>query len=62
MANPNTEHSERELQLLCIQSRALVEINEKLADIVTLAQQQADLLKRLLARPAAPTWNGVHWS
>ncbi len=40
----------REAQLLCAIARTLLEINKQLGDLVTLAQQQTDLLRRLLER------------
>jgi len=44
--------SDRGLQLLCVTARAVIQISGKLDDIVTLAQQQTDLLRRLLERSA----------
>ena len=41
---------DRQLQLLCIVARALVDFGCKLDDLVTLAQQQNDLLRRLVER------------
>jgi hypothetical protein len=61
--NRNTDTAEREraLQLAWVCARelvgtkgALAEITELLGDIRTLAQQQSDLLRRLVERSALP--------
>ncbi len=44
-----TGASERELELLAICSHTMVDINSKLDDLTTLAQQQVDLLRRIVA-------------
>jgi hypothetical protein len=46
--------SERELQLLCAIARGQAEIGEKLDDLKTLAQQQVDLLRRIISEERAP--------
>jgi hypothetical protein len=38
----------RGLQLACVTAHAVVEINSKLDDLLVLAQQQIDLLRRLV--------------
>jgi hypothetical protein len=40
--------SGRDLQLACLTARAVIEINSKLDDLLVLAQQQVDLLRRLV--------------
>jgi hypothetical protein len=44
----------RELQLLCAIARSLVDLGCKLDDLVTLSQQQTDMLRRLIERNVAP--------
>jgi len=45
---------EREVQLLWLAARALVHIDSTLTDIATLAQQQTDLLRRLVRQEPRP--------
>jgi hypothetical protein len=40
----------RDLELLCVIARSMAQIEVRLGHIVTLAQQQNDLLRRLLER------------
>jgi len=40
------------LQLLCMITRSLTELGDKLDDITTLTQQQTDLLRRLIKERA----------
>jgi hypothetical protein len=42
--------SERQLQLLCAVVRGLTDLGIKLDDLITLTQQQNDLVRRLLER------------
>jgi hypothetical protein len=42
--------AERDLQLLSVIAHALVDIDSKLDDLVTLSQQQTDLLRALLKK------------
>jgi hypothetical protein len=44
----------RELQLLCAIARSLVDLGCKLDDLITLSQQQTDMLRRLIERNVAP--------
>jgi hypothetical protein len=44
----------RDLQLLCAIARSLVDLGCKLDDLVTLSQQQTDMLRRLIERNVAP--------
>jgi hypothetical protein len=46
-SNPNRER--RELDLLWLTAKTLVHIDATLTDLQTLAQQQADLLRAILA-------------
>jgi hypothetical protein len=41
------KNQERELGLIWLASKSLVEINEKLTDAITLLQQQTDLLRAI---------------
>jgi hypothetical protein len=49
-----TAHRARELELLCIAARTLANISERLDDIATLAQQELDLLRRILSQERMP--------
>jgi hypothetical protein len=49
-----SEASERELQLLCIAAHSVVTLADKLDDIITLLQQQNDLLRALLRKERTP--------
>jgi hypothetical protein len=42
--------SQRALELLCLISRSLISLGDKLDDLGVLAQQEVDLLRRLVAR------------
>ena len=46
------KRASRDTQLVCIATRTLIDINGKLGDIATLAQQQNDLIRRILEREA----------
>lgn len=48
------ERQQRELGLVWLTAKTLVHIDEKLTDLVTLAQQQTDLLRRIVERSALP--------
>jgi len=54
-----TDETHRQIELACIQARELAAIKAELGDIAVLQQQTVDLLRRILARQAVPTWNGV---
>jgi hypothetical protein len=43
-----TSACERELQLLVIVARSLADLSSKLSDLTILAQQQVDLLRRIV--------------
>jgi len=45
---------ERELQLLCVIAQAVLDMSETLDDLAVLAQQQNDLLRRMLKEESAP--------
>jgi hypothetical protein len=51
-SNHTREHRQLDLQWLI--AKSLVEINGKLTDLVTLQQQEVDLLRRLVERSALP--------
>ena len=42
------ERQQRELGLLWLTAKTVVEINGKLTDLLTLQQQQVDLLRRII--------------
>ena len=45
---------QRQLKLHWLTAKTLVHIDEKLTDLVTLQQQEVDLLRRLVERSALP--------
>jgi hypothetical protein len=53
-ASTTDQEREREIFLLCLTARTLVHIDERLRDLVTLQQQSADLLRRILSEARIP--------
>ena len=50
---PDMRLEEREIQILTIIARTLGHLDDQLGDLVTLTQQQVDLLRRLLKEERA---------
>ena len=50
----NHTREQRQLELHWLTAKTLVHIDEKLTDLVTLQQQEVDLLRRLVERSALP--------
>jgi len=50
----NHTREQRQLELHWLTAKSLVEINGKLTDLVTLQQQEVDLLRRLVEKSVLP--------